>query len=434
MIDKTYVGYWWLPDDIEHKIHGTLTIFNDNKIILSTLNQFHGIDEKDYLTHSIEIGLILGFASESESNHNFSFKLVEPHLSGLNISSINSYEFTISKTLKSKFRDFSSNLKFDTLKIRPTCIDNWLDKKGYKLSYPEDRKTGLNNFQINYFHPDEIVLFEGEEFKIISGFEVSYHSPKFQFKTQQRSYIVVKYNEVKDLKNIIEDSLKIRNFFTLAVGTPIHFESTYLASSFIENGEKRRQYFSYQTKNKFDNTAVDLHCPESYNMLLGYEHVEDNIQIVLKNWLGKYDLLKFLINNFFGTLYNQYLYSDDRFLNYVFALEVYHKTKSKKKLKLQDRIRQLIDENEVLLKGLITDKEKLIKQIVETRHHFVHDSVLKPEFVIKPLDKLHKLGSILEVLIQVLLLKEIGISQDIISQRINMTLNNGLIFHNIEAL
>ena len=83
MIDKTYVGYWWLPDDIEHKIHGTLTIFNDNKIILSTLNQFHGIDEKDYLTHSIEIGLILGFASESESNHNFSFKLVEPHLSGL---------------------------------------------------------------------------------------------------------------------------------------------------------------------------------------------------------------------------------------------------------------------------------------------------------------------------------------------------------------
>ncbi len=428
--NKNYFGYWWLPNGEENKISGTLTLFEGGKYILKTLNRFHELSKESYLTELIELDLILGFAVESSTNDTFSFKLIDSLKSNIILSSLSSIEFSVSKVLKSQFKEFSFDLKFDTLKIRPTCIDNWFNKMGYKLTYPEDRKKGLNNFQLNYFQLEDEILFECNEFKITSSFEVSYNFPKNEFKTKQLANLVVEYNSKRDLVKILEDSLKIRNFFTLAVGEPVHYESFFLASTFIKKGSKHRTYFSYHANNKFDNIKIDYDFPHSDSMLFGFEHIKDDIQFIFKNWFEKYDLLKFILNNYFGTLYNQFLYSEDRFLNYIFALEVYHKTKYVKKKKLIDRISQLLNENSNLLVGLVNDQDKLANQIVETRHHFVHDTVLNPQFVIKDVVKLDKLGSILEVLIQIILLKEINMPMDIIITRIKKPINNAVIFHN----
>ena len=428
---KSYIGYWWLPEEEDKKIQGTLTVNNNGKYTLKVLNSLGSYSEKE-LVGIDQIELIIGIAIEEVTNNSYCFKLIDSFRSGFSISGLTSYEFSARKVLKSVFQEFSTDLKFDFLSLRPACIDNWFNCLGYELSYPEDRKVGLHNFQLNYKSPKTKVLYECEEFQIESCFQVSYNGPIHNFKTEQKANLTIQYNFQKDLSEILNDSRIIRNFFTLATGKPIHYEDISLSKSFSKNGKLHNKYFSYHEISKFDNIEDDDNIPNSNSMLFAFKHIENESQKVFQNWFEKYDSLKFLMNNYFSTLYNQFLFSEDRFLNYVFALEVYHKinNSSSKNFRLNSRVEQLLKENENLLEGLVHDIERLTNQIVETRHHFVHDKVLNPQYVVKDVKRLNKLGSLLKVLIQVILLKEIGLSLDLIKERINKPIMNKLIFHN----
>ena len=84
--------------------------------------------------------------------------------------------------------------------------------------------------------------------------------------------------------------------------------------------------------------------------------------------------------------------------------------------KLESRLKNILELNEVSLSGLIENNELFLKQVVETRHYHVHSNVKDVEFVVKDVIELSKINRCLEIIIQAVLMIELGFKQDVINK------------------
>lgn len=460
---KAYIGYWWLPGNEKNSIPGTLTIHNNGDYILQLLDTFKNGSVIVNFRIIREFELIIGIAREEDSNYDYSFKLLNSIVVSNSLNKLTYYKLHASFILKSVSSELSGTLKFDTIILDPQFLNEWIDTSSFDLSYPNEQNNKLHDFSLRYKQPEPIILFENQDFTLKLLTVISYkHPTNSQFNCSQSAFLKLEFLEQKSLTEIRETSKKIRNFFTLAIGTPIKM-------SRISVGWQNNKgvYFDYLWKDKFQNNFNNpIKTHNSMQMLLGYDFLKDDVNQVFQNWFDKYDDLKFTINNFFGTLYNDFLYTEDKFLNYVFGLEVYHRTKyggfnhknenylkirkdildqihNKRHIQwlesrlrkhtensLKQRLEHLFEVHNQSLNGLVDDVEKFIDNVVETRHFHVHEKVKNKELVITDVIELSRMTKKLRVFIQAILMFELGFDHEVINKQLHITFHNSLIFDN----
>lgn len=460
---KAYIGYWWLPGNEKNSIPGTLTIHNNGDYILQLLDTFKNGSVIVNFRIIREFELIIGIAREEDSNYDYSFKLLNSIVVSNSLNKLTYYKLHASFILKSVSSELSGTLKFDSIILDPQFLNEWIDNSSFDLSYPNEQNNKLHDFSLRYKQPEPIILFENQDFTLKLLTVISYkHPTNSQFNCSQSAFLKLEFLEQKSLTEIRETSKKIRNFFTLAIGTPIKM-------SRISVGWQNNKgvYFDYLWKDKFPNNFNNpMKIHNSMQMLLGYDFLKDDVNQVFQNWFNKYDDLKFTINNFFGTLYNDFLYTEDKFLNYVFGLEVYHRTKyggfnhknenylkirkdildqihNKRHIQwlesrlrkhtensLKQRLEHLFEVHNQSLNGLVDDVEKFIDNVVETRHFHVHEKVQNKELVITDIIELSRMTKKLRVVIQAILMFELGFDHEVINKQLHITFHNSLIFDN----
>ncbi|MBO3097606.1 ApeA N-terminal domain 1-containing protein [Gelidibacter pelagius] len=460
---KAYIGYWWLPGHEKNSIPGTLTIHNNGDYILQLLDTFKSGSVIVNFRTIREFELIIGIAREEDSNYDYSFKLLNSIVVSNSLNKLTYYKLHASFILKSVSSELSDTLKFDSIILDPQFLNEWIDTNSFDISYPNEQNNKLHNFSLRYKQPEPIILFENQDFTLKLLTVISYkHPTNSHFNCSQSAFLKLEFLEQKSLTEIRETSKKIRNFFTLAIGTPIKIRRISVG---WQNSEG--VYFDYLWKDKFQNNfnnPIKIH--NSMQMLLGYDFLKDNVHQVFQNWFDKYDDLKFTINNFFGTLYNDFLYTEDKFLNYVFGLEVYHRTKyggfnhknenylkirkeildqihNKRHIQwlesrlrkhtensLKQRLEHLFEVHNQSLNGLVDDVEKFIDNVVETRHFHVHEKVQNKELVITDVIELSRMTKKLRVVIQAILMFELGFDHEVINKQLHITFHNSLIFDN----
>jgi|26BtaG_2_1085354.scaffolds.fasta_scaffold00262_13 hypothetical protein len=460
---KAYIGYWWLPGNEKNSIPGTLTIHNNGDYILQLLDTFKNGSVIVNFRIIREFELIIGIAREEDSNYDYSFKLLNSIVVSNSLNKLTYYKLHASFILKSVSSELSGTLKFDSIILDPQFLNEWIDTSSFDLSYPNEQNNKLHDFSLRYKQPEPIILFENQDFTLKLLTVISYkHPTNSQFNCSQSTFLKLEFLEQKSLTEIRETSKKIRNFFTLAIGTPIKM-------SRISVGWQNNKgiYFDYLWKDKFQNNFNNpMKIHNSMQMLLGYDFLKDDVNQVFQNWFDKYDDLKFTINNFFGTLYNDFLYTEDKFLNYVFGLEVYHRTKyggfnhknenylkirkdildqihNKRHIQwlesrlrkhtensLKQRLEHLFEVHNQSLNGLVNDVEKFIDNVVETRHFHVHEKVKNKELVITDVIELSRMTKKLRVFIQAILMFELGFDHEVINKQLHITFHNSLKFDN----
>lgn len=460
---KTYVGYWWLPENDKNRIPGTLIIHDNGDYILQILDAFKNGDEKVNFRIIREFELIIGIAREEGSNYDYSFKLLDSRVISNSLNKLTYCKLQASYLLKSIASEFSDTLKFDSVILEPQFLNQWVDINSFDLSYPDERDNKLHDLLLHYKQPESIILFKNQGFTLKLFTSISYEFPiNTHFSCNQSTFLKIEFFETKSLTEIRIISKKIRNFFTLAIGTPIRISKIRVGWQ-----ESNGILFDYQWKDKFQNnfnSSMKIH--NSRHMLLSYNFLKDNVNQVFQNWFDKYDDLKFTINNFFGTLYNDFLYTEDKFLNYVFGLEVYHRTKyggfdykkedylkirkeildqihDKRHVQwlesrlrkhtensLKQRLMHLFEVHNRSLNGLVDDVEKFIDNIVETRHYHVHEKVKNEALVVTDVLELSRMTTKLRVIIQAILMFELGFENEIINKQLRITFHNSIIFDN----
>ena len=455
--EKSYIGYWWLPDKEDEKISGTLTLLQNGDYILQVLEEFSDLS----LRFKNDIELIIGIAREVGSSKDFSFKLIKSFTINNSINVLTYYKLAVSWVLKSSKLDKSSNLKFNVLKIVPQNLDTWFGINVFETNFLNSNDE--DKFPLKFNKQEGVLLYKSEDFTIEVHLGYSYGFLKrTDFIAQQEAFIKIKFTESKEIIKLMEFSDKLRNFFSLAIGNPIKLKD-FIVVNDAESKNAANYYFYF--KDSFRSNFNDsLSVNNQRQMLFGYDLIKKDTQEILRNWFKKYDKLKFTINNYFNSIYNDSHYTEDKFLNYVFAIEVYHRnqyddfelrdenylsfrktilskidnTSQKqwliarlnkyKENKLNNRLTYILDILKKCIEGLIDDNETFINQVVETRHYYVHENVRNQDIVIKEEEILLNINEKLKIILQALMLKEIGFEDEVIAKLLQNPLYNRMAF------
>jgi len=353
--------------------------------------------------------------------------------------------------------NFKSNeeVLFHEIFVRFSYLDEWAFFKSFNFG-----QTKGFSYSFNYKRPKEIIYKVNDQttLTIYSDLEAPFGSiVDKEIKISQKVYVSIKHTIPQTLKtslNIIDTLMDFISFCT--------FQETNYIEIFGYNLNYYQLFGKTNEKKIYDtikiytisqvNEDYEKHDPRDF--LLNLHFLESNFNLFINNWFLKRELLKPIVSLYLNTINYRHLPIELQFLNLVQALESYHRRtknnflidKSEHGIRIKsildstpEEYKKWLDEklhysNEPTLKERIDDlsheeydywiffngknkREKFLKDVKNTRNYYIHyDNSLKNK-ALKG-EKLERACNCLKNIIEYHLLKEIGLSIDIIRPKI----------------
>ncbi|AIF82087.1 hypothetical protein NTE_00003 [Candidatus Nitrososphaera evergladensis SR1] len=193
-------------------------------------------------------------------------------------------------------------------------------------------------------------------------------------------------------------------------------------------------------------------------MLFSYRDIGEQSRTYLENWFKKKETLKPLFDLYFGVLHNKQTYLDHKLLSLVQALESYHrrvfkttetskeehearlqeifdatpekhrswlqrKLKHSNELSLQNRLIELVDVYKELLCNFIQKPGEFTQQIADNRNYLTHYDPRLTSRAIRD-SELYAVTEKLKVLVELFLLRELGVDDASIKKIIEKRIRN----------
>jgi len=442
-----YKGIWWLPDNPEEQICGTLKFSPKEGAILDLIGSFN--DPKKIVGEMQKFPIILGTTVDGKeiTLTNCSETTSTMHIPGIKTSSF--YSRLVFKGIHFKKLE---DIRFKNIFVHYSHLDDWVGISGFGISYGSQD----NDEVVVKYKPQKPIEVRVEDYKISIVIKNTYPTHTIVQKEasiKQTTYIKIEPPEEKSFDEYRNVMLDIKNFLSLGVGEPVYLLT-------IEGkAEKNKQVieegkpFYYPVVEMFYRVSDILETREvpPSHMLFTFKDIHDRFEIFLRNWFEKTHLLKPTYDLYFGILYNPHLYLESQFLSLTQAIESYHqriyggekylsgegyevvydalveaipeKTKDslKERLKeylkygnefnLRTRIKEILDSYRELMGLFIKDEGKFVNDVVETRNYLTHYSKDKKEpSPAKNYDELFLLIHNLRIIVEICLLKEVGFS------------------------
>lgn len=158
-------------------------------------------------------------------------------------------------------------------------------------------------------------------------------------------------------------------------------------------------------------------------MLLPLTALEGRLAETVSRWLQCVDNLRFVVDLYFGTIYEPAVHVSRHFFELAVAAEAYHKrsTQTKKRISYRNRVLQLCKDREEVI-GKFIDPETFSEAVKTKRHALAHGGPGAEEDVKKgaPLIK-HILQ--LRTLLEACFLHELGIPPDEAKERMKLRIS-----------
>jgi len=426
-----FKGIWWLPENENQKIHGTLSFSQETGIFLETSDIFDLEKFAQFQSHPIILGISQNGKKITLSNCQYSK------------GNIN-YRGFGSSILRSQFM-FSGVHFFEELQIRfyklsvsCTDLDVFVDTNGFDIQDEVvDEKLIV---RIKYEKPNSKKVKINDQFEVGVGFSFSGPNRSIvqsEISMQQQTYLIVRsINEEIPFKEIFRIINEFINLLQLA---------TQRLPYFI----KVIGYFNQANDNHLNPIEVYFQPIESIKskksiipqeLLFSYNDLTDK-QIV--NWFKIYPKYQNAIHLYSSLFFEERLFIETRFINIVQALEVLYNSKfGSKVLKehefkrkillvlnylpddmkgwvngvmsnsnyvpLKPKIKNLLTQKSDFLEGLINDFDDFSSKVRDTRNEFIHQTKHKKTFHNK--DELVISIMILTFLFEIYLLELVGFS------------------------
>lgn len=418
--EKTDSGEWWLPDNPDKKIKGKLAFNQTNGATLELVEPF----DKPYKT-------IFGINTAGRE-----ITLIDCFPLSLNFPGSPYKIFAQFTFLGAHFNNLEE-AEFDSLHFQLSNLSEWLWKSGIKTE-----GEFSNNISIRYDSPDPISITINPELKFEIRFYPHFSSTNQNTEIQLKQIAQISLNP-KASKNIDEYLSwmhHFRNFLCLVTQTSV-FPQEIIG---LKEGTSMPLVDVLYKLDSPINTE-----PYIYNSLLSYKDIENKFETCIKNWYRKYDNLEPVFTLYFGTHYGRFVYLNLRFLCLVQALEAYHRrvvsneelqreqhkerignilatVPAKYKEWLQNKLtysneptlrKRLNDIYDVLATKpmyLFLGDKAFINKVTDTRNYMTHYD-LKLKKKVADGNELYTVTEKLKILVELCLMKEIGLSMEEIS-------------------
>lgn len=441
-------GLWWLPEQPDLQLSGTISFENEKKISLELLGSFHevkGFGAGD----SFQPGIILGITDNGQFCTLFRNVETKNQLNvpGIQQSIIESRYLFIGKHFNAP-----EDICFSSFQVGFTNLENWLAKKPFTMKIPEDLKTG--EWKLTHKWPQEFASkIESLNSTIESTHELKTDGDLIRNAIwKSKAYLKIIPIKQEHFKWFWSVSYDLCNFLTLLIGatTYINTMKAYVDDIEISHEKKTKETIEVFFTQKKPGINDGIH---HFEMIIPFPRIADKIEDVMIQWFSKAQNLRSVYDLFFGTFYNPGMYLEFHFLSLIQAIESYHRvTKGGKYLSdeswqpyresLADQIPDELDSghkeslksrikygNEYSLRKRLGELLRAIDEksssvlfplesfltgtVVDTRNYFTHyDNELK-DSSLKGAD-LYWANQRLRIFLTLLLLKEIGIDENVI--------------------
>ncbi len=351
----SYKGLFWLPENPDDQISGTLSFSPFDGITLELIGILGG---KRNSAPLFETNIINGL---STSGKKFSlFRCFESNrkasYSGFETSIIQADYLFVGAYFKNQ-----DEFCFNKVAVKLKNLDSWLGISGFDINYNEIELST----NIYYKLPQSI------EFKINSGYKAKFKfissGPLKSIYTRKTSieqsvYLMLEPLDKTDchFKELLKQIHTFQMFITFATYTAsfpleiIFYSPKYFTEIDSKKiPEKINLYYATSIKPKYKEI---IHL----DMLFSYRDIEYNYEEIINNWYSQQDKINSILGLFLNNFNNPGVFNENRFLNIAQALETYHRRFNKNnvlpKKQHKKRLKNIIDSVSDEYKGWLKQK------------------------------------------------------------------------------
>lgn len=395
-------GFFWLPEDEENKLPGTLSISEGGRIELEVVGYFHGIKEV-FNNEDIDIERILGHVEKDGlvTLENCFYIKTNFAFDGVSKSTI-----FVHKVLSGAIWSQGEIVTFNTFSFAVDYLDEWLGITGITI----DNDWKQNNVTVHFELPERrsFYLDNGMSLEVCFACSIPSIIAIKEATITQRAYFRLVSEEECKLDEFTSVAFKIVNLMCFAMDEVVVMQDVSATSSELQrtlnNGEQYPEKISiyYQSIPYSEKTPKIF----KHKMLFTFKAIENNAQRVFNNWLNAYEYLSPALGLYFSIKVDAHKYFDGKFLALAQGLETYHRRTSSETLMAQEDFDNLVSEilakcpkehttwlrdrlhygNELSLRqrikkiiepfkthfGSNKERKELITSIVNTRNYLTH--------------------------------------------------------------
>lgn len=420
------MGIWYLPNDKENQISGTLNIEENGKI---TLEVMYGFSSLSNIFKSVEIKVIHGrlpngkdisLFDSLQTNVNFNMPGYPTVVYSPRFAIIGNLYNSLDEVVISEMKATYSNL------------GNWLNIRPFHIDSDKGR------ISVDYQVPDSIRYRVGDNEEIEFSFKGKINTNHIDSYAIEQSEVVrfcykipVKYEQALDSASQFSD------FLTLCIGVKTDILTIQAQD---DKGEDVKFIMNMNSISEGDIKEEQIY--------LQYTSIKDVFEDCYKQWKNKQDSLGPLIW-YFIEAHDRGFHIPMSFLKSVQAIEAYSRrlrnnermpenefiqwvnsivskveNKEDEELiksiisnepRLRDRLREIFSEINYLLNISSKKRKSLINKIVNTRNYYTHfDEGLKSKAMSS--DMIYYVTILLKSVMRILLMQELGLKSDSILQ------------------
>ena len=437
-----YKGIWWLPDNPEKRISGTLRFTPNEGAILDLIGSFKDIKN---INKTLEPEIVLGISSNGKNIT--LYKCIEKKLS-ISSPGFQTSLFYANFVFIGVHFQKSEDIRFKSISVHCLHLDEWVNISGFDIKPLGEEKEII----IKYKLPESFQADIGDGLKILINIQVTGPSLAFVQKEaaiKQETEIEIETSEDKSFEDCIKVIRQIQNFLTLGITEPAYpLAITGLTEVNKEMVEGKICYPPVEIFYRLPDISKASKTLLPVDMLFTFKDISNRFESFLRTWFGKTDSLEPVYDLYFGTLYNPRMYLEHHFLSLIQAIESFHqctcggeylsdegykavykalvtaipenvgsdlKDRLKEYLKygnefsLRKRLKEFFDKYRKILDKFIEDEDAFIEKVVNTRNYQTHhDKELKERAVSG--EDLYHLTQKLKMCLEVCLLAELGFS------------------------
>ncbi|MBI5324707.1 MAG: hypothetical protein HZB41_05460 [Ignavibacteriae bacterium] len=457
-----YKGWWWLPEKPQDKVPGIAYVkqgkFTELKLLGGFQNDIELIKKEKIIGSSKPIthSLILGHMYSLE--YITLYDCIGACFGGHQSAPVSSFyqSFFHAKYALHNIHFFkTSAIKLRSFSIEYSYLNDWADAD-------RGQKEILNkrNYLLKSKYTNSIKFKINEDILLYLNF---WNDPLYSFNRNHKigideiaflRFISRRGLSIEQCVNLI---IKMQDFISLAVQRPVFP----ISISCSPTNSKSYNYTYNIKRNSMQLYLTIKGEPNEYTsimrnqMIFSYSDIKEYVDTALSNWLNKIDGFGIIYQLYFSVLFSKSRNIEDKFINYIHAIEGFHRKFNKgkflmekkefnnkvykpiKKLldvdiepnlihkilsslkynnqpSLKDRLIQIFSEfNPDFIKhisiGFINSKE-LIDYIVDTRNYFSHLNEEKEQKI--DFNKLPALNNRLKIILEWYFLKIMGLPQN----------------------
>jgi hypothetical protein len=406
--EHKFKGIWWFPSSPKVQFSGILNIYPDRGIFLNLMNSFNFEEfaKKETLSsEELKKDIMLGISCNGEEITLQGCSELASSFSPIGVKCIS---MTASTVLIGAHLEESDDIKFKSISVNLTHLDEWADESGFEILYTPDV-----SHSVSYKYLNPIQISKVNNFTIFLNFEV--RGPKIptastmtEAKMKQIAFLKLVSLGEKPLKEYMEIIGHIQSFLSLPVRTQVYPLIIKAIKGFKDPKNKEKEIdIPIQIIYHIPDIPKKINKIIRHSMLFSLSDVKKKLESLIGKWISNSEFFEAIYDIYFFTLDNPRMLLQNQFLNLIQAIESYHriimknheispkkyevkiekilnnipneyKGWLKKKLKygnepsLRSRLKQIIKEFSDVTERFISDKRKFIQKVVITRNYLSH--------------------------------------------------------------